>query len=1220
MKHILPESDNTFTDIKNLNKELISLKEGKSDVKGSKVPLKLEVTDDPSAMLVMGEEPIPTCQSCKEEKTNTRNGELINRIRLGQLKLANIYQGDSLVARTVLEAGSDKKGNPALLVERLYTLPGKELDISQIESMLISYASHVKADTIYWGDKNNSWPLKNRKTQTKPYKLLSQQRLKLYRDSFGKDGGEAPAIAVPVSPSPFDPLSLKGEGKRSAGEGVTSKSSKKNLLSLIALPALAGILAFLGIPDIAAAATLGGSGGIAWLVLDLLGPEALALSALLYVCSFLSKRGRHAATYSLHKAIRKGDLEAVKQAIKNKAKLDGRYGDILKEFPSVIIPLVVLFMLGVPAIFYMASMFGYLLAIGSLGHWEKIDYRQWTPLTYAVNNGNIEISKLLINSGADVNAVDKSGQTALEVARANGNDQMTKLLEDAGAKEAGSGRQEKMLRYSAKQSRNSRAELHLALDTTPDLRARSENVSPDKKFLGVVYEDSSAKIFDIRTGRDMGIPMGPDTKYIFFFPDSKFIGVSYKNKPAKIFEIATGMSMEIPADPNVRYACFSSDGDFVGANYKNNTAKVFDIATGADMEVPFGSDVKFIFFPMPGLVVAMYLDGSRKIFELETGEDSESLVDSMLEKITSFFGDRHADDPQDSRYYAADPKTAERLKIVFENSPQGKDFSSDWAKINQSNHIKKMGSQWEIRFPGEEDPHTIYTYGFPYKVKSTQYIDFAIWYGGDDTVSDMYSPVLRRMPYADFREYVLDGFMEYYVRGGKSLVMPKRALSRRRGTELDFVKFVKEQENRVQIVFSDGAKRMVSRDELFYWNGFINRDELGLLKQFSEAGGKGDLVYFDSDNSKEFNFSGLYMAVKEFPDHFAQTGGWLFLKDKAMLAELKKLLAQKTPILLTGEDHGTYAAVAPVSHRMVSYMRNRLGFKRGARPFMVICPHAGIYTLKHEMVHWQDFYRKEFQKLHKNLEMLISKGLISINEAKGLSTFIIEQRAYASQLEAIASDLNKGKAYIARKRSAFRGSEKVPFDQYYRSQKDRFTSVLSMRYALKVHKLLTRLNKDDPAIYREILQLLKQYSAPSLILGVEKILSYHFRKSRKIAARYKVKVSSWLPWVLAPATVFLGLVGMPGISEAATLAGEASSGFPLSLSHHLSTLSPHHLIASSPHLSSALGLGITGVLGNAILKSKPTYSKKHTTEAIEALETFDLAFAHAPDIKFSKNN
>ncbi|MFC1522957.1 6-bladed beta-propeller, partial [Elusimicrobiota bacterium] len=243
MKHILPEPDNTFADIKNLNIEINASKKPVAWAKA--LPLRLEVADDPSAMLVMGEEPIETCQSCKEEKGQTKDGELINRIRLGQLKLANIYQGDSLVARTVLEAGLDDKRTPALLVERLYTLPGKNLDISEIESLLISYASHIKANTIYWGDEDSSWPLKNKKTQTKPYKLLSQQRLKLYRDSFSKDGGKAPAIAVPAS-SPSDPLSLEGRGQGESGAAV----SKKNLLSLIALPALAGILAFLGMPDI----------------------------------------------------------------------------------------------------------------------------------------------------------------------------------------------------------------------------------------------------------------------------------------------------------------------------------------------------------------------------------------------------------------------------------------------------------------------------------------------------------------------------------------------------------------------------------------------------------------------------------------------------------------------------------------------------------------------------------------------------------------------------------------------------------------------------------------------------------------------------------------------------------------------------------------------------------------------------------------------------------
>mgnify|MGYP001567109436 FL=1 len=169
-------------------------------------------------MILMGEEPFPTCQGCKEAKTQTKQGQLINRLRLGQLKLANVYQGpqsrglgpteprrgegDALVARTLLEVGLNAKGKPALFVERLYNLPGKTIDQGKIENLIINYAQHLGAASVYWAPSagtTGSWALKNKTTKQQSYKLLATGNFPLYRDSFGKEGKEkeAPAVEIP---------------------------------------------------------------------------------------------------------------------------------------------------------------------------------------------------------------------------------------------------------------------------------------------------------------------------------------------------------------------------------------------------------------------------------------------------------------------------------------------------------------------------------------------------------------------------------------------------------------------------------------------------------------------------------------------------------------------------------------------------------------------------------------------------------------------------------------------------------------------------------------------------------------------------------------------------------------------------------------------------------------------------------------------------------------
>ena len=52
----------------------------------------------------------------------------------------------------------------------------------------------------------------------------------------------------------------------------------------------------------------------------------------------------------------------------------------------------------------------------------------WTPLIYAAFNGHLEIAKLLVKSGADVNAVSRNGSSALLVASRGGHIDIVKLL------------------------------------------------------------------------------------------------------------------------------------------------------------------------------------------------------------------------------------------------------------------------------------------------------------------------------------------------------------------------------------------------------------------------------------------------------------------------------------------------------------------------------------------------------------------------------------------------------------------------------------------------------------------------------------------------------------------------------------------------------------------------------------------------------------------------
>jgi len=61
------------------------------------------------------------------------------------------------------------------------------------------------------------------------------------------------------------------------------------------------------------------------------------------------------------------------------------------------------------------------------------DEQKWTPLHYSIYSGRIDVARLLLARGADVNLVTRGGETPLHFAASELNAEMVRLLLDAGA-------------------------------------------------------------------------------------------------------------------------------------------------------------------------------------------------------------------------------------------------------------------------------------------------------------------------------------------------------------------------------------------------------------------------------------------------------------------------------------------------------------------------------------------------------------------------------------------------------------------------------------------------------------------------------------------------------------------------------------------------------------------------------------------------------------------
>ena len=87
---------------------------------------------------------------------------------------------------------------------------------------------------------------------------------------------------------------------------------------------------------------------------------------------------------------------------------------------------------------YVAARQGDLEAVRSFierGAWspQRPDGTGLTPLTCAVEGENVEIIRLMVENGADVNQIDARLRTPLQVAEKSGNSEVIEVLKQLGA-------------------------------------------------------------------------------------------------------------------------------------------------------------------------------------------------------------------------------------------------------------------------------------------------------------------------------------------------------------------------------------------------------------------------------------------------------------------------------------------------------------------------------------------------------------------------------------------------------------------------------------------------------------------------------------------------------------------------------------------------------------------------------------------------------------------
>lgn len=140
-----------------------------------------------------------------------------------------------------------------------------------------------------------------------------------------------------------------------------------------------------------------------------------------------------------------------------------------------------------------------------------------------------------------------------------------------------------------------------------------------------------------------------------------------------------------------------------------------------------------------------------------------------------------------------------------------------------------------------------------------------------------------------------------------------------------------------------------------------------------------------------------------FTSTVSKQHGPLFKDQRAL--ELIKSLLSTVPILITDNVYFAGAVPMPTNGRTLVNI-NKCFFDRQVHlPFMILSPTADYYTIKHELVHYEDVKTGFFDEISKDLSQLWELSVLSNEEISKIRMFIVEHRAYFLEHQTLIEDL-----------------------------------------------------------------------------------------------------------------------------------------------------------------------------------------------------------------------